>query len=184
MIIYQIALLLHILGALGIFIGLGFEWLCLKRINGTTSHEKLKEWINFLASLKTIFSTSAVALLLSGIYMSIMTWGGAAWIVVSFIGLVTSSINGAVITGKKIEALQKIINTDDSKLPPDIFEQKHNQKLFSHFQLRSAISLSIIFMMTFKPEMTISISAFVLALILGSLPIFSLKKSNSAELAE
>lgn len=184
MIIYQIVLLLHILGALGLFIGLGFEWLCLRRINNTTSNEQLKEWINFLHSLKSIFSTSGIILLLSGLYMSVTTWGGTAWIAVAFIGLVTSSINGAVLTGKKIGALQKLINANDSKQLPNIFEQKKNQKLFSYFQLRSAISLCIIFLMTFKPEWVGSIVAFVLAIILGNLPVLSFIKESKTEFAE
>ena len=184
MVLYQIILLLHILGALALFMGLGFEWLCLRRINSATSKVQLKEWINFLASLKVIFSISGITILLSGIYMSVITWGGPGWIIVAFVGLVTSAINGSVITGRKIEALQKVINEDDTKQMPNIFEQKKNQKLFSHFQLRSAISLCIIFLMTFKPELVVSISAFVLAIVLGSLPILSFNKETNTGLAE
>ena len=71
--------------------------------------------------------------------------------------MVFSAINGAVLTGKKIEALQKLINVDDDKIQPNIFKQKKNQKMFSYFQLRSAIALCIIFLMTFKPELVVSI---------------------------
>ena len=116
--------------------------------------------------------------------MSVITWGGAAWIAVAFVGMVTSAINGAVLTGKKIEAMQELVAVYDDKPLPNIFEQKQNQKLFSYFQLRSAISLSIIFLMTFKPELVGSLLAFVLAIILGSLPILSAKKEAKAGLAE
>lgn len=181
--IYQIALFLHVLGALGLFIGIGFEWLCLSRINNTTSIERLKEWVNFLHSLKNIFSSSALVLLLSGIYMTVVTWGGVAWIAVAFIGLVFSSINGAVVSGKKIASLQKVINDSNSDLSGNVLEQKQYQKLLSHFQLRSAIAVSIIYMMTFKPELTGSVAAFVLAFIIGSLPVFTSKKSVDTEFA-
>jgi hypothetical protein len=184
MIIYQAILFLHILGALGLFVGLAFEWLCLRRINNAASNVQLKEWINFLASLKVIFSISGITLLLSGTYMSVITWGGPAWIVIAFIGLVTSAINGSVITGKKIEALQKLVNSEDTTQLPNIFEEKKNQKLFSHFQLRAAISLSIIFLMTFKPEIIGSIVVFVLAIILGSLPVLLAKRPVKSSFAE
>ena len=184
MIIYQIVLLLHILGALGLFIGLGFEWLCLRRINNTTSNEQLKEWINFLHSLKSIFSTSGIILLLSGLYMSVTTWGGTAWITVAFVGLVISSINGAVLTGKKIESLKKTINAGDDNISSNIFDQKQNQKLFSYFQLRSAMALCIIFLMTFKPEWAVSVIAFVLAIVLGNLPVLSFIKESKSGLTE
>lgn len=183
MLFYQIVLMLHILGAIGLFMGIGFEWLCLRKINAATSRNQMKEWINILASLKIVFSLSGITILLSGIYMSVITWGSAAWIIVAFIGFVISAINGSVITGKKVEALQKSINSDD-KITPNIFEEKKNQKLFSHFQLRSAIALCIIFLMTFKPELVTALTAFILAIILGYLPIFTPKKVSETSLAE
>ena len=183
MVFYQIVLMLHILGALGLFMGIGFEWLCLRKINAATSRNQMKEWINILASLKIIFSLSGITILLSGTYMSVITWGGPAWIVVAFVGFIISAINGSVVTGKKVEALQKLINSDD-EIIPNIFEEKKNQKLFSHFQLHSAISLCIIFLMTFKPVLVVSLAVFILAIILGFLPIFTPKLERETSLAE
>jgi len=184
MVLYKFILMLHILGALALFIGIGFEWLCLNRINNTVVYEQLKEWINFLHSLKIIFAISGVVLLLSGIYMSFTVWGSTAWIIFSFAGLVFNSINGSVITGKKIAVLHNLINGEEGKTLQNIFEQNQNQKLLSYFQLRSAISLAIIFMMTFKPDWIVSASAFVAAFIVGNLPVIVLKKESGAGLTE
>jgi len=184
MILYSTSLLLHVLGALGLFIGLGLEWLGIRQINNVNTLGGAKEWTNFLASLKHLFSISGGLVLFTGLYMAIAVWKDAAWIIIAFIALVFLSINGAVFTGKRIAFLQKQIDLENDNLSQKLLELLHDQKLLKYFQLRSTIALGVIFLMTFKPEIITSLVAIIAAFIIGYIPLFSFRKSPEPDLAE
>ena len=77
MMLYSIALFLHVVGALGLFITLGLEWTSLSRLRGAASVEQVREWLPVLGALRKIGGPSALTLLVSGIYMMATVWRGA-----------------------------------------------------------------------------------------------------------
>jgi hypothetical protein len=80
---YSIALLLHILGALGFFMALGLEWTGLRQIRRTITSEQLREWMRISNSARRLGIISMLTILASGIYMMATAWGGVAWLIVA-----------------------------------------------------------------------------------------------------
>ena len=89
--LYSLFIFLHIVGAVGLFLGLGMEgtiYNFFKRADTTKQAMNLR---GSLLLLRITFAVSTVLLLLSGIYMVIELWGWTAWAIV---GIVLTRVNG------------------------------------------------------------------------------------------
>ena len=72
---YFFVLFLHITGAMGIFVGMGLEWLIVHNFKRATTYSQALQWTDSFRLLPAIFSISSILILASGIYMWAETWG-------------------------------------------------------------------------------------------------------------
>src|SRR5512139_1586498 len=109
---YSIALFLHIVGALGLFVALGLEWTGLWQIRSAVTPQQVRGWMGILKSVRKVGFASMLTTVISGFYMMATVWGGTAWIYVSLGALVLIIALSVVITGPRMAAIGQALITE------------------------------------------------------------------------
>src|SRR5690348_15200884 len=100
---YQLALFVHITGAIVLFISLGLEWLGLNRVRRAERVEQVREVSTMLRGLEKLFPVSAVLILTGGLYMAITAWGFAhAWIDAALVTVIAMTVLGNLLSGRRL----------------------------------------------------------------------------------
>jgi hypothetical protein len=168
--LYTISLYLHILGALTLFFAIGIEWMCLVNIRKSETRESILTWLSCFSILKKIFPIAFFLLLIPGIYMMTEIWVDAAWAIFGIIGLLSLSISGSVLSGKKMIAIKKEAVQGGDKLPLSGLLQKVRDKYFwNSFLIRGFAAAGIVFLMTFKTDLVDSVIVLAVSVFLGYL---------------
>ena len=172
---YTIALFLHVTGALGLFVAIGLEWISLPRLRRAASVEQARTWLGVLGSLRPSGASSALMLLVTGIYMMITTWRGAAWAGIGLLALVLIAALGAALNGRRVRAIGRALPAEPGPLPQALVQQLRDPVLVFSARLRAALALGVVFIMCTKPELAGSLTAMGAALAIGlvaGLPAF------------
>jgi len=148
---YSFALFLHILGALGLFVALGLEWTSLWYLRRATSVEQVNQWLPIFALLRRVYPVSWAAILLPGFYMTATAWRGAAWISIAFAAIILIVVIGVALTGRRVPAIGQAVAMESGPLSPTLHQQLRDPLLWVSIQVRLAMALGIVFLMTVKP---------------------------------
>jgi hypothetical protein len=149
--LYSIALFLHIVGALLLFVLLTIEGVGLRQ--GFTA-----------ARLNRVLGPlSALAILVPGLYMSASQWGSKGWVVVGITSWVLIAVAGAA-TG--ISVLAGRLTTRGAA---------------ASWSIRVGIALGVVFIMTVKPDLLLAVVAVAAGAALGGAGAFaSMRQVRSA----
>lgn len=166
--LYTISLYLHIVGALTLFFAVGIEWMCLINLRKSETRENVFTWLNYFSVLKKIFPISFFLLLIPGIYMMTEIWMNAAWAIFGIIGLLSLSISGSILSGKKMIAIKKEAAKSEDEFPLSKLLQKVKDKYFwNSFLIRGFVAVGIVFLMTFKTNFVDSVIVLAVSILLG-----------------
>ncbi|MDQ3811360.1 MAG: hypothetical protein M3336_13820 [Chloroflexota bacterium] len=163
---YAIAVFLHVVGALGLFAAMGLEWVLVARLRRVESAEQARDWLVLLDVIRRLSPASLAVLLLAGIYMAATAWGGVGWIVVGFVALLLLPPLG-MIAGLRLPAIRRELENQRGPLPPGLRRRLDEPLFLASIQIRTAISLGIVFLMTTKPDAAGSAVAIAVAVALG-----------------
>jgi hypothetical protein len=167
MTLYTLALFLHVTGALGLFVAIGLEWASLPRLRRAASVEQAHTWLGVLGALGPIGGPSALTLLVTGIYMMLRAWRGAAWPGIGLLAMVLIVVLGGVLTGRRVTALRHAVPAESAPLPQALRERLHDPVLVLSARLRAALALGVVFIMCTKPGVAGSLTAMGAALVIG-----------------
>lgn len=175
--LYSFALFLHIVGAMGLFVSLGLEWTSLLNLRRAETTEQAQFAGQGLALVRRLGLISMVTILVAGVYMMATSWGGAPWIVVALLSLLLFPLLG-VLGGRRMAVLGQVLGPKAQRgvLSPSLRQQLQHPLILASIQIRTALALGIVFLMTVKPDMAGSIIAIVVAVALGvasALPAWS-----------
>jgi hypothetical protein len=149
--LYSIALFLHIVGALLLFVLLTIEGVALRQ--GFTA-----------ARLNRVLGPiSALTILVPGLYMSVSPWGWKGWIVVGLAAWVLIAVGGAV-TG---------INLLAGRWNP--------RTAAASWSIRVGLALGAVFIMTVKPDLLVAVISVAAGAAAGAAVAFaSMRQVRSA----
>ncbi len=167
--LYKTALFLHITGALMLFASIALEWLSIFQIRKALDFENIKQSIFYYLKLRTINLITILFILIPGIYMMSAVWKNAIWISVSFIAIIFMAVIGGTVTGRKMKNI-KIILSNGKNISPMLKEILNDNMLMYSLKIRTVVFLGIVFLMTFKPSLTGSVTVFITSVILGFIP--------------
>ncbi len=180
--LYTISLYLHITGALVLFSAVGIEWMCLTNLRKCESRENILTWLKHSSVLRKFFSTAFFLLLIPGLYMMFDIWQNAAFAIIGIIGLLTLSISGGAVSGKRLAAIGKAAAQSETESPTSELLFKVKDKFFwNSFLIRTSTALGIVFLMTFKTDLFNSLIVILISIILGYL---AGKISNPSKVAQ
>lgn len=182
--LYTIILFIHVIGALLLFAALGIEWLTFIRFRNANTYEAAGSWLKSFLVIPKLYMISMITILLSGIYMTIVVWKDAGWIIIAFLAMILLGFMGARLTGKKMESIGKEIINGNGELPFELKEKMKDPGLWNSIQTRSAVAIGIIYLMTVKTGLVSSIVVIVISIIIGFAPIFNKAKTTNADRVE
>ncbi len=121
MTLYSIALFLHVVGALLLFVTITVEGVALRQLHRALTTESAQGAAVLLRLNRMVGPLSAIGVLIPGLYMTATNWGLVAWIVVALVSWAVIAVLGAV-NGIRILALERsqalltgIRNPDDGE---------------------------------------------------------------------
>jgi hypothetical protein len=164
---YSIALFLHIVGALGVFVVLGLEWTGLWQIWSAMRPEQVRAWMAILRSARKVGIASMLTTVISGIYMMLTAWGGVAWIIVTLGALVLVMGLSVALTGPRMAAIGRALATEKGPLSDTFHSLANHPLLWISIQTRVAIGLGIVLLKTAKPDLGGSLLTIGIAIVLG-----------------
>jgi hypothetical protein len=158
MTLYSIALFLHVVGALLVFVTLTVEGIALRQLRRATTMEAAQAAAASLRLNRIVGPLSALGVLVPGLYMTATTWGWVAWIVVALVAYVAIAVLGAV-NGIRIQALER---------SQALLAGIRNPIFLISWLTRVGIALGIVFLMTVKPAAAAAVLAMLLAAAVGA----------------
>lgn len=165
---YSVALYLHIIGAVGLFAGLGMEGIIYKNLKTAATPQQVLAWGIYMRSLRTVFLSSTLFLFVSGVFLVTEAWGWNAWVITGLILLIGLSLYGSS-TGKKIGMTIGSLVGKDGPLSDDVKNRISSPSIMKSYKVKITLALGIIFIMTIKPDWAGSIISIVLAFVFGLL---------------
>jgi hypothetical protein len=169
MTLYSIALFLHVVGALGLFVAFGIEGIGLAALGRASTLEQARMALGILARTRVLGPLSLGAILVFG-FVLMGSWGPVGWILVALASLVLIAIIGAALTGMRMVPLGRAIALDNGTLTPDLLQRLQDPMLRTSLRLRVAIALGVVFLMTAKPDLTGALLSIGIAIVLGLIP--------------
>lgn len=173
--LYSVAVFLHIVGALGLFVALGLEWAGVQHLRRSVTTRQAHEWMKLLGGLRLVGGPSLLLLLVTGVYVSATTGGGRPWIRLGLLGLFAIAALGVLLTGRRLRSVGRVLPEEDGPVAPALARRLADPVLRLSARLRTALALGIVFVMSTKPDRAGALSALGIALALGlaaGLPAF------------
>jgi hypothetical protein len=158
MTLYSIALFLHVVGALLLFVTLTVEGIALRQLRRTATIEAAQGAAALLRLNRIVGPLSAIGVLIPGLYMMATNWGWVAWIVVALVSWLVIAVLGA-FNGIRILALDR---------SQALLTGIRNPMFLISWLTRVGIALGVVFLMTVKPGAATAVLAILLAAAAGA----------------
>jgi hypothetical protein len=168
---YQIALFLHILGALGFFIAIAILYTSVLGVRRAQTVQQIKLWTGAAApAIRLLFPIASLVILVAGLYMVVTVWGEKAqWAGVALIAFLLLAIASALLQGRRITMLGRQVadQPDNTPVIGALWTQAHDPVTWVGVNTAAAFATGIVYLMTLKPDALGSVIALLIALVVG-----------------
>ena len=171
---YPYALLLHIMGVLGMFIAIGLEQAVLFRLRAAKTATLVREWSRVMSIVEKMFPISGVLILGAGLYMAFTTWGWSqAWIDTSLGVFLLASVLAPTVTSPRFKAIRKASESaQEGMLSGELWQLTHDSVLLTTIFIMDFLTVGVVCLMTIKPGWIVApaiiLVAFVAALFIAN----------------
>lgn len=167
--LYTLALFVHVVGAIGTFIGVSvwlFAAMALRRAQTVGQVRVLTGLIQPSGALAVV---SILLLGVAGVYMAITVWGErATWIIVATISFVLLAPFGVFVIDPRLRVIARAAAAaPDGPLPTSLAARTRDPLVGIGLSVYIGVLLGIVFLMTTKPSTGVCIIAMVVATVLG-----------------
>jgi uncharacterized membrane protein len=169
MLIRSIALFVHIVAMLGLFVGLALEWLSLESLQTSTTREEQQIWTRLLRGLPPYMASAVGLILISGLYLAarvgVLELG---WVRASFGAMLLMGVLGGPVLRSPLRALQRAAADDSGDTPATVRRHASHPLLRASLRTRTTVGLAIVYLMIGKPDLGVSFLFIVGALAIGA----------------
>lgn len=169
---YGIVVFLHIVGALGLFAGIGLEQVSLARLREVRTTNQARDWLGVLSSLRRVDGPSGFLILATGFIMMAARWQGQAWMGLAIAGMVVMAVLSMTVTSRRVRGLKNALPSTDGPVSTGLIARLSDPAMRAAGTIRAAIALGIVFNMAVKPTPLSSLAAMIAALAAGILAAF------------
>src|SRR5262245_330420 len=177
---YSLALLFHIVGALGFFLALGLEWTGLWHLRSALLSQEVRTWMGLLKSARKGGFASMLAIVISGVYLMATAWGRVAWLIVTVGALVVVIVLSLALSGPRMAAIGRALATEHGAVSQTFHRIANHPLLWISIQTRVAITFGIVLLKTVRPDLSVSLLIIGVAIVLGlasALPMMSSERA-------
>jgi uncharacterized membrane protein len=164
---YSITLFLHIVGAMGVSVALGLEWIGLSQIRRAIVPEEIRAILGVVKSTNRLGFASMLITVLTGIYMVLKVWGWVPWILVVLGALVLVIALSRAVTGPRMAAVEQVLPMEKEPISQTFRNLVNHPILWISIQTRVAIVLGIVFLKIATPDLGGSLLTIGVAIVLG-----------------
>lgn len=168
MTIYALARFLHVVGGVGMFVALGLEWASLVQFRRAHTAEQVREWAQLGQWTRRLGGVSGLAVVVTGFYMVATVWkDGAPWISLGFGAMVLIGVVGGA-AGRPMSAAVRTAIAEQGPLSPDVVARLRAPLAWISLQVRAALLLAIVFLMTSKVDLGEALGVLAAALVVSA----------------
>lgn len=168
--IYNIVLFVHVIGAIGYFLGIGILLFILLGLRRAQRVEHVRALIHLNALSAPVSAASAVLLLVTGLYLALTAWSLlTSWILVALVSLLlVVPTSAALIAPRRIALVKQLAReAPGGELSRALERDIDDPVLATVCTTVAALLLGLVFLMTTKPNLVGSLIVMVVALLLG-----------------
>jgi hypothetical protein len=166
--LYHNVLFVHILSALGLFLGYGLEWTVSALLRHSSTTDQVRAWLRVYRVSPPVTGAALVLLILSGGWLSAMTGGmNHGWLIVSVAGIGVGLLIGFAVILPRLRAIRAALPEGNLPLSPEALLQLQNAALPTMVRVRTMLAVGIVYLMTAKPPLGASLIALAVAMVLG-----------------
>ena len=169
---YTLALFAHILGVLGVFVGIALDWATILRLRRARTVALVREVTSLVGFQTRLTQLSSLLLLVAGTYLTVTAWEWRTpWIVVSLAALIVIGALSGGVNGGRLKAIRKAAGAEASSapIPPALQRRLADPVLLISVQTAVMVGLGAVFLMTNKPDWPGSLITLAVAVGLGAL---------------
>lgn len=163
---YSLLIFIHVLGAIGMFAAWSIEFVTLLRLRQAGTLDEARICIRWLKQQRSMEPVAMLVVIATGIWMGIVRWNHQPWMVTALFAMVVIAVVGVVTAWRSLPRLKAKLPTKLEQLPTN-FVAIANPLAIS-LQLRVAIGIGILGLMTAKPDMPNSLIIISIALVIGT----------------
>jgi len=168
MTVYSIAVFLHVLGMGGLFAATAIEWIVDRKLARVRSAEDVREALALMPLGMTTGAPSAVAILLTGGYMTHAVWSwDKPWIFMGFATMLLAFGLGGAGSARKMKAMGRIAAAESGPPSPALGAALADPAIQLTLRVRTGLLVSIVYLMTVRPELVGALVAPVVFAALG-----------------
>lgn len=162
MTLYSIALFVHIIGALLLGTAFTVEGIGVFRLRHATTSSQVREWEGITGLGRVFGPASVVAILASGLYMMVASWGWVPWIAVGLFAWALIAVLGAV-NGIRLSGVVGRATIDEAAITA-----LRSRSFVVSWMARVGIAVGVVFLMTNKPDLLWAVLAVLVAAAVGA----------------
>ena len=168
---HTLALFLHFVGLVGLFVGYGLEWIVSALLRRATNTDQLRAWLRVYRTSLPISGPGLLVLIFSGWYLASLS--GAmkqGWVSATFLAILLALGIGFVFILPRVRAIRRAMPEGSGGLPANVTALLHAPALPTLIRVRGFLALGIVYLMTVKPEsLSVSLEILAGAIVLGVL---------------
>ena len=169
---YKVALLIHLLGVLVLFMAVAVEWVGLSRLRRAQTAEQLREWASMTRLIDKPLPLAMMAVLASGIYMTALrhwTWQ-VDWIGLSMVAVLLMGVGGQLLNMRRLHAIVSAAERAPSgPIAPALLRQIHDPVLPTAVQTLAALAFGVVALKALRPEPLGAVATLGIAIAAGLL---------------
>jgi hypothetical protein len=177
---FSIALFFHIVGALGVSVALGLEWIGLVQIRRATVPTEIRVLLKVVKSTTRFGFASMLSTVITGMYMLLVAVGWTPWLIVVIGALVLVIVLTRALTAPRMAAIGQVLALEKGFVSQSFRNLMNDPMLWISIQTRVAIVLGIIFLKIATPGLGESLLTIAVAVALGILSALSMRRSVQA----
>jgi hypothetical protein len=157
---YTVALFVHVLGVVMLFVAMGLQQRGLAQVRSAGSLEHLRLWLGLVRSSQRIYGPAIVLLLAGGLFMAGKAWSFTTpWIVVALVGLGAMIVLGILVVGRRFGAIETAASAaGEGPVPPDVARRIAEPGPWVCLFALNGVAVGILWLMTNKPGWAVSVA--------------------------
>jgi hypothetical protein len=156
--LYLVILFLHVLGAIGIFVGLALEGFVTMRLRASATVDEVRFYARAVGRLRVLFIPSFLGVLVGGLYLGAVVGNKETlWIAVGLGGTLLMMAIGITMNAVPLSRLNRTLKSATSMT--DVAGSIGRQGMLVSYGMRLGIALGIVFVMTTKCDLVTSLAA-------------------------
>jgi len=164
-----IILFIHILGVVALFGGLVLIQNTGRRLRSARTWSEARTWLSLLRQVPAMFIGGGVMLLATGLELAREQWGFTTpWVVVAVITVLSAALYGLVGLRPALVRLAAMSNEREGTIPAEMRVTFTAPSLWSPVFAMNGAVLGVLWLMTNKPDWTISIGVPLVLAVVGA----------------